>query len=145
MFTPTWSPRIGGRWRISTSVSSVARRFRPNGTSAGRSWKPGPACPACTCAVHLRLPGEGRDGPTLELFQYDPALPHDLTAVNRPGFGHIAFQLADVAAARAEVLAEGGRVVGQVVTLRLATGAEVTWCYVTDPEGNVIELQSWRR
>jgi SAM-dependent methyltransferase len=30
------------------------------------------------------------------------------------------------------------------VTVTVADGAQVTWCYVTDPEGNVIELQSWR-
>jgi len=29
------------------------------------------------------------------------------------------------------------------VTLQVATGAKVTWCYVADPEGNAIELQSW--
>ena len=49
----------------------------------------------------------------------------------------------DVAAARAEVLAAGGKPVGEVVTLQIASGAKVTWCYVTDPEGNVIELQAW--
>jgi glyoxylase I family protein len=32
---------------------------------------------------------------------------------------------------------------GEIVTLTVATGAKVTWCYVTDPEGNIIELQSW--
>jgi hypothetical protein len=31
------------------------------------------------------------------------------------------------------------------VTLTTATGARVTWCYVTDPEGNIIELQSWAK
>jgi hypothetical protein len=31
------------------------------------------------------------------------------------------------------------------VTVTLQTGAQVTWCYVTDPEGNVIELQSWAK
>jgi len=30
-----------------------------------------------------------------------------------------------------------------VVTLTIATGAKVTWCYLSDPEGNLIELQSW--
>ena len=30
-------------------------------------------------------------------------------------------------------------------TLTTATGSNVTWVYVTDPEGNVIELQSWSR
>ena len=30
-----------------------------------------------------------------------------------------------------------------IVTLTTATGDRVTWCYVTDPEGNIVELQSW--
>jgi catechol-2,3-dioxygenase len=29
------------------------------------------------------------------------------------------------------------------VTLQTADGRLVTWCYLTDPEGNIIELQSW--
>jgi YD repeat-containing protein len=41
------------------------------------------------------------------------------------------------------VLAEGGGDVGEVVTLRTADGRRVTWTYVTDPEGNIIELQNW--
>jgi hypothetical protein len=48
-----------------------------------------------------------------------------------------------VTQARAEVLSAGGRPVGEIVTLTTAAGARVIWCYVTDPEGNVIELQSW--
>ena len=41
--------------------------------------------------VHLRLPGGGAEGPTLEVFQYEPALDAPKRAVNRPGFGHLAF------------------------------------------------------
>jgi predicted enzyme related to lactoylglutathione lyase len=93
--------------------------------------------------VHLRLPGHGPQGPTLEIFQYSQLAAGVPTAVNRPGFGHIAFTVADVPAAREEVLAAGGRPIGEVVTLTTATGARVTWCYVTDPEGNALELQSW--
>jgi catechol-2,3-dioxygenase len=48
-----------------------------------------------------------------------------------------------VTEARDEVLRAGGSPVGDIVTLTTATGARVTWCYVTDPEGNIIELQSW--
>jgi len=33
--------------------------------------------------------------------------------------------------------------VGEVVTLTTSAGTQVTWCYVTDPEGNIIELQAW--
>ena len=95
--------------------------------------------------MHLRLPGRGDDGPTLEIFTYNTLLEGLTTAVNRPGFGHIAFSVDDVVAARDEVLVAGGRPVGEVVTVILSSGARVTWCYVTDPEGNVIELQSWSR
>ena len=31
---------------------------------------------------------------------------------------------------------------GEAVTLEAADGRRVT-CYVTDPEGNIVELQSW--
>lgn len=93
--------------------------------------------------VHLRLPGYGDDGPTLEVFQYEPREGRVKPAINRPGFGHIAFQVQDVDLARKEVLQAGGRPIGEIVTLQVATGAKVTWCYVTDPEGNILELQSW--
>jgi len=94
--------------------------------------------------AHLRLPGHGSDGPTLEIFTYNHLAERPATAVNRPGFGHIAFIVDDVAAAREEVLQAGGRAVGDVVTLTTTTGARVTWAYLTDPEGNVIELQTWK-
>jgi catechol 2,3-dioxygenase-like lactoylglutathione lyase family enzyme len=93
--------------------------------------------------VHLRLPGHGPAGPTLEVFSYSKAADRVAARVNRPGFGHIAFEVATVAEAREEVLREGGREVGEVVTLSTADGRQVTWCYLTDPEGNIIELQSW--
>ena len=73
--------------------------------------------------MHLRLPGRGDDGPTLEIFTYNDLLEHPTTAVNRPGFGHIAFSVEDVAGARDEVLAAGGKPVGEVVTVTLSSGA----------------------
>jgi hypothetical protein len=27
--------------------------------------------------------------------------------------------------------------------MRTSDGRRVTWCYVTDPEGNILELQAW--
>jgi predicted enzyme related to lactoylglutathione lyase len=93
--------------------------------------------------VHLRLPGFGPDGPTLEIFEYAEELESLALAANRPGFGHLAFAVPDVAAARSIVLAAGGQAVGDVVTLQVADGRRVTWAYVTDPEGNILELQSW--
>jgi predicted enzyme related to lactoylglutathione lyase len=110
----------------------------------------GPALEAGTGApgakldgVHLRLPGLGDAGPTLEIYTYTPGLAGAPARVNQPGFGHIAFEVASVGEAQAEILREGGAAVGEVVTLTTAAGRQVTWCYVTDPEGNIIELQSW--
>lgn len=93
--------------------------------------------------AHLRLPGHGPGGPTLEIYQYESGPVPLPTAADRPGFGHIAFGVPDVAAARATFLAEGGRAVGQVVTSSTADRWRVTWTYVADPEGNIVELQAW--
>lgn len=93
--------------------------------------------------VHLRLPGHGDDGPTLEIYAYDREEPALHPAANRPGWGHIAFAVDDVAVAQREVLAAGGSAVGEVVIVETADGRQVTWCYVTDPEGNIVELQAW--
>jgi len=93
--------------------------------------------------AHLRLPGLGPDGPTLEIYQYESgpaALP---AAANRPGYQHIAFAVPDVPAAREAVFSAGGRKVGSIVTATTADGRRVTWTYVTDPEDNIIELQAW--
>jgi predicted enzyme related to lactoylglutathione lyase len=93
--------------------------------------------------AHLQLPGYETGGPTLEIYNYNILAERPATAVNRPGFGHIAFSVPDVAAAQKEVLRSGGQAIGEIVTLQTATGAKVNWCYVTDPEGNIIELQTW--
>ena len=93
--------------------------------------------------LHLRLPGYGESGPTLEIYTYTELAHGPPPAVNRPGYGHLAFGVDDVAAMRARVLAAGGEAIGEIVTTSVATGAQVTWCYVTDPEGNILELQAW--
>ena len=92
---------------------------------------------------HLRLPGRGEGGPTLEIFQYEPQMDHPPVAVNRPGLGHLAFAVDDVEAACQAVLAARGGLVGRVVTLDVPGAGAVTFAYATDPEGNVIELQRW--
>jgi catechol 2,3-dioxygenase-like lactoylglutathione lyase family enzyme len=93
--------------------------------------------------AHLRLPGHGPTGPTLEIYEYSSGPEAVPPVVNRPGFGHIAFVVPDVTAAREAVLADGGGSVGEIVTLETADGRRVTWCYVTDPEDNIVELQAW--
>ncbi len=94
--------------------------------------------------VHLRLPGCGPDGPTLEIYTYaENADSVGAASPNRVGWGHVAFVVDDVDQARTAVLGAGGGIVGDVVTTQTSDGRRVTWCYLTDPEGNILELQSW--
>jgi catechol 2,3-dioxygenase-like lactoylglutathione lyase family enzyme len=93
--------------------------------------------------AHLRLPGHGDTGPTIEIYQYDEMLEGQAPVVNRPGWGHIAFQVADVETALATVVSRGGARFGKVVTLQTSDGRRVTWCYARDPADNLIELQAW--
>jgi predicted enzyme related to lactoylglutathione lyase len=93
--------------------------------------------------IHLKLPGFGEEGPTLEIFQYKNEEQRPSTAVNRPGLTHIAFAVDDVEEAQGSVLAAGGSALGKVVSLDIAGAGKVTIVYLTDPEGNIIELQRW--
>jgi catechol 2,3-dioxygenase-like lactoylglutathione lyase family enzyme len=100
--------------------------------------------------VHLRLPGHGDGGPTLEIFEYEPAsaaaspgAEAPAREVNRPGFGHIAFAVEEVGAAREAVLTAGGGEVGPVTTVAIAGAGNITFAYLRDPEGNILELQRW--
>lgn len=93
--------------------------------------------------IHLLLPGWGSSGPTLEIFQYSPQgleLPKE---INIPGFGHVAFRVDDVDTVRKSVIANGGKDYGEQVTTRIPGEGAITFVYMADPEGNIIELQSW--
>jgi len=81
----------------------------------------------------------------LEVVQYTTQDSGPRHAINRPGLAHIAFAVEDVAAARDAVLAAGGGTVGEVVSLDVPGAGRVTFVYVSDPEGNIIELQRWSR
>jgi len=93
--------------------------------------------------LHLRLPGHGEDGPTLEIFAYEDQVAAGRPAINRPGFAHIAFAVEDVAAAREAFLAAGGSDYGAVTRFETSAGQQVEMVYLRDPEGNIVELQHW--
>jgi len=94
--------------------------------------------------IHLRLPGFGDEGPTLEIFQYTHSEGKLETKPNREGFGHIAFEVDDVTNALRTVLSHGGSTVGKVTSRDIPGVGLLTFVYVADPEGNIIELQSWK-
>jgi len=93
--------------------------------------------------VHLRLPGFGADGPTLEIFTYAENLAKPATAANREGFAHLAFEVDDVKAALARILDHGGNAVGDVITHDVPGVGRLVFAYATDPEGNILEIQRW--
>jgi predicted enzyme related to lactoylglutathione lyase len=116
----------------------------PERNLSGRDMEAGTGVPGARLqGIHLRLPGGGSEGPTLEIFEYSEPAADVSRVVNRPGFAHIAFAVDSVSNARDEVLAHGGSPVGEIVTVAISSTAKVTWCYVRDLEGNIIELQAW--
>ena len=94
--------------------------------------------------AHMRLPGYGEHGPTLEIFTYVDMEDRPAVRANCRGFGHIAFAVDDVAQTLAQVLAHGGSSVGEIVTRPIAGAGTITFVYAADPEGNLIELQTWQ-
>jgi predicted enzyme related to lactoylglutathione lyase len=94
--------------------------------------------------VHLMLPGHGGGGPTLEIYEYRQNEQKLAPAANREGFAHIAFEVDDVGEALAEVRKHGGGALGNVTTHKVEGVGLLTFVYATDPEGNIIELQSWK-
>jgi predicted enzyme related to lactoylglutathione lyase len=93
--------------------------------------------------VHLRLPGYGNDGPTLEIFSYDQLIERELPKANECGLAHIAFAVDDVDQALQAVIAAGGGAVGRVATTDVAGVGVLHVVYARDPEGNIVELQKW--
>ncbi len=94
---------------------------------------------------HLLLPGYGEDHPTLEIFSYDLLDVATAPEINRPGIAHIAFEVDDVETTLAEVISAGGSSVGELVTASYPNGKKAVFVYARDPEGNILELQSWRQ
>ncbi len=93
--------------------------------------------------VHLRLPGCGDTGPTLEIYQYSQNQGKPSPAANREGFGHVAFEVEDVGEALEKIRQHGGGAVGEVTRHNVEGVGLLTFVYATDPEGNIVELQSW--
>ena len=94
--------------------------------------------------IHLRLPGYGTDGPTLEIFQYAKEKKGgSAAAANKPGYAHIAFAVQNVAKALEKMERHGGGRVGEMVSAEIAGVGPINFVYCRDPEGNIIELQKW--
>ncbi len=93
--------------------------------------------------IHLRLPGHGQEGPTLEIFQYGRTRKQADKAPNAEGLGHLAFAVDDVDVAVVSITQHGGSLVGKIVDTDVAGVGTIHFAYGRDPEGNIIEVQKW--
>jgi predicted enzyme related to lactoylglutathione lyase len=93
--------------------------------------------------AHLRLPGCGEEGPTLEIFQYGTMPDHPAGHPNTPGFSHIAFAVDDVERTAQTAFDQGASPVGELVVKDVPGVGILTVHYVRDPEGNIVEIQKW--
>jgi len=90
------------------------------------------------------LPGYEEGGPTLEIFSYDNPVDTE-KQINAYGFSHIAFEVQSVEDIVGIVVKEGGSVLGKIVSKDYGGMGIGTFVYVKDIEGNIIELQSWKK
>jgi predicted enzyme related to lactoylglutathione lyase len=94
--------------------------------------------------IHLRLPGFDDNGPTLEIFQYEPENHREgIQPINAQGFGHIAFHVDDVEKVLGKLIDCGGKQRGDLVKRHYSSIGLLTVVYAEDPEGNIVELQTW--
>lgn len=93
--------------------------------------------------IHLRLPGFGDTGPTLEVLQYGETKDNDQPQANRKGFRHLAFHVDNVQEIYDKVLSCGGGILGEISTKKIESLGTITFVYMTDPDGNIIEIQNW--
>ena len=94
--------------------------------------------------AHLLLPGHGDKGPTLEIYQYATIDDQQQVAPNKRGFGHMAFEVDNVEEVMNSLLEHGGSSCGKITSRKIQGVGEITFIYARDPEGNLIELQSWK-
>lgn len=95
--------------------------------------------------IHLALPGYNNQLPTLEIFQYDENEPDLPAATNRKGFGHIAFKVDNVQEILDKLLLHGGTQLGQLVETEVKNAGKLTFVYAQDIDGNIIEIQHWKK
>lgn len=98
---------------------------------------------ASLSGIHLKLPGYGKNGPTLEIFQYNQMLEKEESVANRKGFGHIAFHVDDVSSLVKRAISCGGNAIGEIIVTKIKEKGILTFAYLKDPEGNIIEIQNW--
>lgn len=93
--------------------------------------------------MHLLLPGYDSNGPTLEIFTYKQMHDNGSIMANHIGFTHIAFEVEDVAETLQLAISHGASKLGEITERTIEGVGLLKFVYFRDPEGNIIEIQSW--
>ena len=93
--------------------------------------------------IHLLLPGHGANGPTLEIFSYENTRESEPVMANCTGYTHIAFEVKDVETILNHALNNGAKLLGKVTEKIIEGVGILKFVCFRDPEGNIIEIQSW--
>lgn len=93
--------------------------------------------------MHLRLPGYGENGPTLEIYEYSEIINAEKALANKQGLGHIAFQVDNITKLLDLALKNGAVKIGELSEHYVENVGLLTFIYIADPDGNIIEIQNW--
>ena len=64
---------------------------------------------------------------------------------NFVGLTHIAFEVDDVEQTLNKAIKNGGQILGNVTERTIDGVGELKFVYFREPEGNIIEIQSWNK
>ncbi len=95
--------------------------------------------------VHLLLPGHGDNGPTLEIFSYKDIHECEPLMANHTGLTHIAFEVENVEQKFKDALNHGATKLGDITKKLIDDIGILEIVYFRDPEGNIVEIQSWEK
>ncbi len=99
--------------------------------------------------IHLRLPGVKEYGTDLEIIQYSHAAEDSSPPVaNMTGLRHLAFETEDAGELKnlyERIIEIGGGKLGEISEREIGDLGTVSFVYMTDIEGNIVELVTWEK
>jgi catechol 2,3-dioxygenase-like lactoylglutathione lyase family enzyme len=79
----------------------------------------------------------------LEIFQYSKVVDNEIPTPNQKGYGHIAFQVENIKDILNLAIQNGAKTIGKISDHMDDGVGHLTFIYISDPDGNIIELQNW--
>lgn len=128
-------------------INVFDRRVKPPERNLSGDWldKATGLKKARLAGIHLLLPGHGDNGPTLEIFTYENTLERTPIMANHTGLTHIAFEVEDVETILKTALSNDAGLLGEVTEKKIENVGILKFVYFRDPEGNIVEIQSWKK